>query len=197
MKKYCHCLSVLATALILLLITAPGVSAQCVTGTITAEIQLSGPYTGLYKYTIEFSWDTPQGLSNVTLDCGFECDPQLACQQTYAFDTPAGYSDGVPPPCQVEYYGEFNCSGNPSVGITHPIVKWDAIDTGSCEPGNMGSGTLCFYTNLPPLPDSPLPIIIEKDGQNVCQGIIIGDCPTLCSVPVEEASWGAVKTRFR
>ena len=46
-------------------------NAQCVDGTISAELQTDGPHAGLYKYTVVMNWSTTQGLSNVTLDCGF------------------------------------------------------------------------------------------------------------------------------
>lgn len=177
------------------IVSLPVVSlAQCVTGTVTAELQLAGPFMGLYKYTAEITWDTPQGLSNVTLDCGFDCDPELACAQTYLFEDPAGHSDGED--CEnVDYSGEFNCSGNPSIGLNKPIIKWDAIDDG-CVPASMGSATLCFYTNVGPHPDADLPVILIKNGLNVCEGTITGDCPALCTVPTEESSWGFIKGRY-
>jgi len=172
-------------------------SAQCVDGTVTAELMDAGPFAGLWKYTVDFTWDTPQGLSNVTLDCGFGACPEEVCDKTFAFDTPAGHSDGVPDPCTVEYAGEFNCDGNPSAGIDDPIVKWDAINTEDCEPGPTGTGTLCFYSELGPHPDAPLPIVIIKNGQNVCEGTIMGDCPIApCLVPTDEITWGGVKGKY-
>ncbi|NNE44873.1 MAG: hypothetical protein HKN12_11760, partial [Gemmatimonadetes bacterium] len=105
--------------LLLFLIPLPAQS-QCVSGTITAELQDSGPHAGLYKYTVDISWSTQQGLSNVTLDCGFGACPEGACAQTYAFDDPAGTSTGDNGSCVVNYLGEFNCSGNPSIGVTDP-----------------------------------------------------------------------------
>jgi hypothetical protein len=195
--RFCNCLLLaVVLGLFVLFVTPFTASAQCVSGTISSELQLSGPYAGLYKYTIEITWDSPQGLSNITLDCGYDCAPTLACQQQHEFDNPAGYSDGEPAVCQVDYVGEFNCNGNPSIGITYPIVKWNAVYSGGCEPGATGSGTFWFYTIIAPTPDSPLPIIIEKNGQNVCDGIVLGDCPTLCTVPVEDASWGEVKSHY-
>jgi hypothetical protein len=179
-----------------LLLAAGTVYAQCVTGTVTAEFQTTGPYAGLWKYTLEVEWDTPFGLSNITLDCGFGCNPEAACEKIYAFDTPAGTSTGEPEPCIAEYSGEFNCQGNPSVGITDPIVKWDALNNG-CEPGPTGSGVFCFYTNIPPVPDSPTPVTIIKDGQDVCTETIMGDCPALCPVANEGETWGFVKEQFK
>ena len=189
---------VLATAIVVslvLFVLTPHANANCVEGTVTATFQFSGPHAGLWKYTLEFAWDTPQGLSNVTLDCGFGACKEIACDGTFEFDSPAGQSDGEPAPCTVDYEGEFNCDGNPSIGFPDPIIKWDAIDNG-CEPGATGSGTLCFYSNFGPHPDSPLPIVLIKDGQNVCNGTIMGDCPSACTVPTEHLNWGALKVIY-
>ena len=186
----------LRTAIVVLILLIPGaVFAQCVSGNVVAESQTTGPFAGLYKYTVTFSWDTTQGLSNVTMECGFGLCPEYICQQIFMFDTPAGTTDGEPAPCTVDYAGEFNCNGNPSIGWTDPVVKWDAI-AGACEPGNTGSGVLCFYTNMGPSPESELPLFLVKNGQQVCQGTLTGDCPTACPVPIEQRSLGAVKALY-
>jgi hypothetical protein len=183
--------------LLTLMIAHPGAHAQCVSGTSTAELITTGPHAGLYKYTIDITWSTPQGLSNVTMDCGFGACPEESCTKIFEFDTPAGHSDGEPSGCLVDYAGEFNCSGNPSIGYTDPIIKWDALDMGGCEPGPTGSATLCFYTELGPFPATQSPVFLIKDGQNVCQGMIAGDCPAApCAVPVQESNWGAIKALY-
>lgn len=190
-KCYRGVTALLAAGLIVL--SAASVSAQCVSGSVEAEFQVSGPFAGLWKYTIDFSWDTAQGLSNVTLDCGFgECVNE-ACTAIWMFDTPAGTGPGDG--CTIEFDGEFNCSGNPSIGFTDPVLKWDAI--GECQPENMGSATLCAYTNIGPHPDSQLPIILIKNGQNVCEGEVTGDCPSPCTVPTEETTWGEMKALYK
>ena len=177
------------------------VSAQCLSGNVTAELQTSGTYAGLWKYTATVTWDTPSGLSNLTLDCGFGACPDEACLQTYLFDTPAGTSDGKtttgpPASCVAEYSGEFNCSGNPSIGWMDPIIKWDALG-GGCEPGKTGTGSFSFYTNLGPRSDSQLPMVLIKNGQQVCSGTLTGQCPEPpCVVPVEPTSWGKIKADY-
>ena len=188
--RYCA-IAVLAVAALLVLGVSPSF-AQCVSGTVTAEMQVGGPFVGLWKYTAEFTWDTPQGLSNVTLDCGFGDCVQEACTAIWMFDTPAG--TGVGDGCTIDFAGEFNCQGNPSIGYTDPVIKWDAV--GTCEAQNIGSATLCVYTNIGPHPDSQLPIILIKDGQDVCQGTLIGDCPSPCTVPTESVSWGQLKANY-
>jgi hypothetical protein len=177
---------------------APAAFAQCVTGTITAELQTSGPFEGLWRYCVQISWDTPRGLSNVTLQCNFTC-PAI-CNSGWAFESPAGQGDGVtsdphsvPGDCTVDFGGEFNCQGNPSIGLEGPVVKWDALDLGDgCEPGRTGSATLCFFVDLPPEPDQQAPIVLVKNNQDVCQGMITGDCPQ-CPVGTEPIDWSQFK----
>ncbi len=185
------------TAIVACAVLALGVNATfantCVSGTVTAQFIDSGPFAGLYKYTAEISWTTTQGLSNITLDCGFGQCPEAACEQTYLFESPGGTGTGDG--CTVEFDGEFNCQGNPSIGVTDPILKWDVV--GDCEAENTGTATLCFFTNLGPHPDAPLPIFIAKNGQNVCSGTIQGDCPAApCIVGTEKVNWGKLKGHY-
>lgn len=190
-----------ALVAVFIALSATLAGAQCVTGNVTAEFQTSGPFNNLWKYTAVVTWDTNQGLSNVTLECGFGACPEQACAQTYLFDAPGGTSDGTtgppnPQPCVAEYVGEFNCGGNPSIGWTDPVIKWDAVN-GGCEPEKVGTATLCFYTNLGPSENSQLPIVLIKNGTSVCEGTLTGQCPAApCTVPVEETNWGQVKAGF-
>jgi len=198
MTLFYRCALCIVVLLTLLVWNGAPVYAQCVTGTVTAELQIAGPFAGHYKYTLDFTWDLPQGLSNVTLDCGFGDCPLTACAHTFGFDDPAGFSDGedgLGAPCVVDYVGEFNCNGNPSIGLNIPIIKWDALDA-LCEPGPTGSGTLWYYSIAAPHTNALLPIILIKNGLNVCDGMVTGACPAICVVPVEESTWGEVKARY-
>lgn len=188
---------ILRIVVVALLILSPAAAlAQCVSGTVTSELQTTGPFAGLYKYTVDLTWDTPQGLSNITMDCNFGLCPDFICSQTFAFESIAGTSDGEPAPCTVDYVGEFNCNGNPSIGWTDPIIKWDAVYSGGCEPGNTGTGTFCFYTNMGPSPNQETPLFLIKNGQQVCQGMLVGDCPTGCPVPVQHKTLGGLKADY-
>ena len=179
---------------------APAAFAQCVSGTITSQLETSGPFAGLWKYTLDITWDTPQGLSNVSLTCDFDCGS--ICDAGWAFPDTAGTGAGivddensVPGDCDLPFVGEFNCSGNPSIGLMDPLVKWDALDGMGCEAGPQGSATLCFWVDLPPDPNSAAPIVLVKNGQNVCDGTIMGDCPQ-CPVGVDAFDWSQVKFQF-
>jgi hypothetical protein len=184
----------------LLVLAAPTAFAQCVTGTISSELVADGPFAGLWKYTVNLSWDVQQGLSNVALFCNFGCSD--VCAQTVAFEDTTGTGDGVlnddtsvPGDCVVPFTGGFNCRGNPGQGLPDPHIKFDALDMPECEPGATGTATLCFYTELPPS-DGEAPVVLLKNGQNVCEGMLVGDCPQ-CPVAVEKANWTKVKKAYR
>jgi hypothetical protein len=179
-----------------LLAPAPA-AAQCVDGTITAEFQSSGKYTGLWKYCLEFSWKTKQGLSNLTIDFGYlkECGTAV-CGDHWYFETPAGTSDGTDG-CTVEYVGEFNCQGNPSIGLVGPVLKWDAIATDDCEAEGEGTGKVCFYTPFGPQGGGDLATVLIKNGQNVCEGTIKGARPSACATDARRSTWGRIKSTYR
>ncbi|NNF05216.1 MAG: hypothetical protein HKN21_00515 [Candidatus Eisenbacteria bacterium] len=176
-----------------LCLVAATASAQCVDGTITSALEVGGTFDGLYKYTVTINWDTPQGLSHATLDCGFGNCASLACASNWYFDDPAGMgSGGSPNDCDFDFEGEFVCQGDPSIGFTDPVIKWDALETNGCEAENTGSAVLCFYTDVAPA-DGVLPIVLVKNGQSVCEGTILGDCPLPCPTPVEGTSWSKIR----
>ena len=183
-----------------IVLLAPAAFAQCVSGTINSALETSGPFAGLWKYTLDISWDTPQGLSNVTLSCDFQC--AAVCDAAWAFPDTAGTGPGinddedpVPGQCELPFAGEFDCRGNPSIGLAGPVVKWDALDGNGCEAGPLGSATLCFWVDMPPDPNSSAPVVLVKNGQNVCDGMIVGDCPQ-CPVGAEPIDWSQVKFQF-
>ncbi len=176
---------------------APSASSQCVSGTVSAELQKEGSWVGLYKYTIEIVWETPRGLSNVALDFGMEACPSSACAVDWFFDPTAGSGHGGDPnSCDFTFQGEFNCHGNPSIGVGYPVLKWDAISDGACEADGQGTAALSFYSAFPPT--SPLAsAILIKNGQFVCEGRVEGLAPLVCPVPVQRLSWSLVKSFYR
>jgi|GEM_PF-6554357 len=174
--------------------TSPAVSAPCVQGTISGVPQLTGPYAGLYEYTVDLAWSTPRGLSHVTLDCGFESCPAAACAVTWVFGEPAGSAPGEDG-CDLEFEGEFNCEGDDSIDMETPVLKWDAGDGEGCEAGREGTATLRFYTDVPPS-GGLTPVVLVKNGTEVCSGTLVGDCPLVCPTPVERLHWGVLKSRY-
>lgn len=200
MKRMLSPLPILLACSVILL--APAAHAQCVTGSISAELETSGPFDGLWKYTVDITWEIPQGLSNVAIQCGFDCATAI-CDAGWAFADTSGTGDGVtndetsvPGDCTVPFVGEFDCKGVPQLGLDGPTIKWDALDFPECESGTTGSATLCFWIDLPPEPESEAPIVVIKNGLNVCEGMLVGDCPS-CPVGVEAIDWSKVKVQFK
>jgi hypothetical protein len=175
--------------------------AQCISGSITASFPDDPGYEGLWKYTVELSWDTgAQGLSHSSIFLGLE-NLECVCNPTiFQFPNPAGLSDGedcnggVDP---VVYSGEYVCLGDPTipVGMGKPAVKFDHVDNPECEPGSSGSGTFCFYSPFPPAPFTVDPEGLGvKYGTNTCLGEFSGTPPQGdCSVPAQITTWGLMK----
>lgn len=195
-------------------LAVPAAAEDCITGTISAEMETTGPYTGLYKYTVEVDWSSEKGLSHVSLDFGLGQCVETACASTWLFPAPAGAgkSDEEARPairrggaktddddeegdCQVLFQGGFNCKGDPSTGFTDPVLKWDAMGGGPCEAGKTGTATLYFYTDIPPSYGQS-PTVMNKNGRNVCAGRLTGAIPIVCAVNAEPTGWGQLKLTF-
>lgn len=183
------------------LIPSLATAGECVSGSSAAALQSSGPFAGMWKYTLTVTWDTgSQDLSHLTFDLGLDDCPCVCDEGVIRFDTPAGDSDGHLPsgePCTVDYAGDFVCAGDPSIPEQDgPAVKWDPAE-GDCEPGRTGTGTFCFYSLNGPGAAGPGELWI-KFGQNTCTGPLTGDLPACngCPTPIEPATWGAVKSLF-
>lgn len=174
------------------ILAAPPASAQCASGVMTAELQTDGPYMGYYKYTLSFSWETPRGLSHIAMDSFFGDCPEAACAQTWLFGDIAGTATASAG-CTFDFSGEFNCSGDPSIGYESPVLKWDALDAGGCETGNAGTAVVSFYTDIPPSVGQS-PVVLLKNGRNVCEGTVSGVFPIACPVPTEPTTWGRIKS---
>jgi len=176
----------------------PFLSAQSTVQSVT-----TGPYAGLYKYTITITWDVgvhdPSHLDIlIGLDnCMCVCDPRL-----FRFPTPAGTSTGINGggACTVPYAGGYVCKGDPSIKntTTGPAIKFEPDET-LCSTDEAGTGTFVFYSPLPPSPIDIQPNAIAiKHGYDTCYGPIIGTLPMCdCSVPSNNATWGKVKSFYR
>jgi len=173
-------------------------------GTITASPNpdLMGPN---WMYTMELSWDTGTNYAlshaNLLLDPGLGTCTCADFQDALIWESPAGYSDGTPGGCQVDYEAYLECSGDPSIpGVDGFLLKFEPIENGSCEPGATGTGTFVFFSNLPPAPiDEDVLSVVDKFALQYCFGHLSGDFPAMACDPVssEESSWGNVKGMFR
>jgi len=179
--------------------------AQCfLSGHCVAEPNPDDPGLGEWRYCVTLSWDTGTQHAVSHLDLllaleGCEC----VCEE-FSFGVPdtAGSSTGVLPtgaPCTVCYYAEFECYGDPSIGVAEPLVKFDPYDD-DCGPDATGSGTFCFYTDWPPIPvELPNGLLALKAAGDTCFGELTGELPEcICGgTPTQDGTWGKIKAWFR
>lgn len=168
---------------------------DCLSGTSTVETVNSS--LGIYKYTVMITWGPlDHGLSHWDLLLGLDLCDDLCTEPPIAFDEIAGYTDGED--CDtVTFGGEFKCEDDPSIpGIEGPMAKFDPTDGQSCEPDKSGSGTFCFYSDLPPAQMTIDGLI--KFSTESCTGPVTGMLPTCGTTTATEASsWSSVKDLFR
>jgi len=169
----------------------------------TAEYVTAGEYAGIYRYTIDLTWDLgrrdPTHLDILVglLDCACVCDARL-----FRFVTPAGTSKGMNAAgaCEIQYAADYRCMGDPSIQGTTlgAAIRLHALD-GDCENLGTGSGSFVFYSPLPPGGEGQYgDAIALKQGLNTCYGVLIGELPMCdCTVPAGPTSWGRVKSVYR
>ena len=189
-------------AVVAIIVALPGLAlAACdISGSITASPNLDPMGPG-WMYTAVINWDTgsPYALSHMGLwldIAGGTCSCQ-DFQQAISFGSIIGQSGST---CPVDYYGDLNCQGDPSIpGVYGIVLKLEPVE-GGCEPGTMGQGTFVFYSDLGPAAiDEDALTLVDKFGQNFCFGSLTGDFPSMPCNPVGDAnsSWGSVKGMFR
>lgn len=203
-------LATMSAALLLAstLAVAPPASAVSDCASVSMTVTVSQPndpgFEGLYKYTVNGSWDITQfGLSHIdfflalkNLEC--ICDPRVV-----KFPALPGTSSGVNAvgACTVEYEGKYNCLGDPSIPaeLRAPTVKFNALDENGCDTGVTGTGTWSFYSPFPPAPFAVYADgVAIKHGQQVCTGDLAGRMPMGdCTTPAQAMSWGGVKGLYR
>lgn len=189
-----------AAALLALALPGLALAACDISGTITATPN-PDPMGPDWMYTAVISWDTGSqyALSHMGLwldIAGGTC----SCsdfQQAISFGPVIGSSGSS---CPVDYYGELNCSGDPSIpGVSGIVLKLEPVE-GGCEPGTTGTGTFVFYSNLGPTPiDEDAITLVDKFAGHYCFGSLSGDFPSMPCNPVgaESATWGSFKGMFR
>ena len=196
----------LITLAAMLLLAAVPAMAQCtIAGHVTAAANTDYPGLGAWMYTLEVSWDTGSQTALSHLDFIVE-QPNGNCDcgefaTTIDFAPIAGESNGEPDGCTVQYEAFLECNGDPSIPVEGILFKWEPImaDDG-CEPGPVGTGAFTFFSDLEPVAiDSDLPLIVEKNDGESCEGGITGVFPGLLCNPVatEATSWSQVKGVYR
>jgi hypothetical protein len=178
--------------------------AECsINGTITASPNpdANGP---AWMYSVEITWDTGTQYALSHMDIIMDvAGGTCSCQDFYdaiVFPDPIGTSDGDPS-CSVDYYGEINCQGDPSIpGVDGIALKFEPYESEFCEPGPTGVANFVFYSPLGPAPiDEEFPALVDKYSTSYCFGHLTGDFPSMACDPVhdEGKSWGNVKGMYR
>jgi hypothetical protein len=194
-------LSILATVVVVGLLV-PGLATAGVSATSSVDFG-TGEFEGYWCYTIDFTWDVPVDLSNVSVFVGLEgltcaCDPGI-----FVFPNPAGNStgsgeDGV---CSLDFVGSYLSAGDASLPPEYSdasAVRWDPSPE-VCNAGVTGSGTVIVYSLLAPGDASEIHpgSISVKSGLDTYVGDITGALPQAdCTVHGEHQSLGSLKARF-
>ena len=189
---------------LLVMTTAQLAFGQCsITGNIVANPS-ADPLDPDWTYTLTIDWDTgtPYALSHMDLlldTAGGTCTcADFSDALTWA--DPIGYSNGDPS-CTVDYAGNLECDGDPSIpGVDHILLKFEPIEGMGCEPGTTGTATFTFYSDLGPAPiDEDILSLVDKFAGNSCFGTLSGDFPAMSCDPVttDEVEWGGVKSLYR
>jgi hypothetical protein len=186
----------------IVVLVMPTVASAGVTATSTVSLG-TGQYAGYWCYTISYTWDSPQSLSNVGVFLGLEglecaCEPGL-----FVFPVPAGSSVGESDgeSCSIDYEGNYSCQeydGYPPEFANLAVVRFDPISE-PCEAGSTGSGTLTFYSLLAPgsTLQHPDKIVIKHGSEGTTLGSIIGPLPAAnCAVPSHVRSWSTIKIQY-
>ncbi len=177
---------------------------QCdISGTIVASTS-ADPMDPDWTYTLTINWDTGSqyALSHMNLlvdSAGGTC----TCadfQDALSWDDPIGYSDGDPS-CTVDYLGNLECTGDPSIpGVDDILLKFEPIEGLGCESGTTGTAVFTFYSDLSPAPvDEEILSLVDKFAGDSCFGSLSGDFPSMACDPVDvdKVEWGSVKSLYR
>jgi hypothetical protein len=194
------------TVLLTLLVfgTAQIALGQCdISGTIVATTSVD-PVDPAWTYTLTINWDTGSQYALSHMDLLLDtaggtctCDDFV---EALSWDDPIGYSDGDPS-CTVDYTGNLECNGDPSIpGMDGILLKFEPIEGLGCEPGTTGTAVFTFYSDLTPAPvDEDILSMVDKLAGNTCFGTLSGDFPAMACDPVDvdKVEWGGVKSLYR
>src|SRR6516165_2734300 len=105
-------------------VVASPAAAQCVSGTISVSVSNDPGFLGWYKYCVTTTWNLGvHDMSHLDLFLGLPDCPCICV-----------------------------CKGAPSLpaAMNGPAVKFQPDTSSTCDPLLAGSGTFCFYTQMPP-----------------------------------------------
>jgi hypothetical protein len=155
----------------------------------SAELISEGAFAGWYKYTYDVTWSLSRGLSHWDLVLKPACTQE---DHLFVFDTDIGgafdglstgknWSSSKPVVFTVSYEGDFEARGDPSIGLTNPLVKWEPI--AGDDPRKYGVGTFWFYSNVIPEYGTFDDIVVGKYGRYTKYGDLTGAYPSCQVIP--------------
>jgi hypothetical protein len=202
MKKRAKSVALLIAVLILCLAGSAPALADAVWGDGLAYVTSAPGFEGYWEYCYHIYWDTTEygghGMSHTTVYLALaEC--VCACDEGYfGFHEIAGVGVGEGG-CELDFYAEFDCDGDPHFPIEGPTVKFEPFED-PCEPGEVGWIHVCYFSLFPPTD----PTIFEdhlgiKFAQSVETGDLEGVLPYCdCEMsPTTESAWGVIKSLYR
>jgi len=183
------------------LLTAGLASADCyINGEISAEETNHALGAFTYTLVVDYDMDSQYGLShfNLLVDIlGGTC----GCSEigdAISFEDISGSMDVDG--CEIGFHNELLCDGDPSMGITGILFKFEPEEVDCGEPGSAGTITIQFYSDLGPEPiDEQAVTLSDKAGQEHCYGSLTGVFPGLECDPVanDTLPLGSLKGLYR
>jgi hypothetical protein len=188
-------------SLALLALTSVPTTAQAVWGTSTVEVPEAPGLEGYWLYQLNIEWDTTglggYGMSHISFFlelgvCDCACDGGIV-----TFDGIAGTGVGVDG-CELEFLGLYECTGDPSFPGNVPTIKYEYVES-ECEPDEMGAATLFFYSRFGPGDPCVHAGSLGIKAATVTEvGDLTGVLPLCeCGSPVEQSTWGMMKSLYR
>jgi hypothetical protein len=195
------CTLLLCAGLALPVVAAPA-AAQCISGTVSVSVSSDPGFLGWYKYCVTASWSLGvHDMSHLDVflglpDCPCICDPVFI-----RFAVPAGSASPSDNSCNLNFFGAYVCKGDPSLpsAMNGPAVKFQPDTSSTCDPLLAGSGTFCFYTQMPPAPPTTYANALAiKHSTDTCYGNLVGSLPLCdCELPTQPTTWGRLKSTYR
>lgn len=189
---------------VLVLFPGRASSQECITGTVTAEE--TSPGSGLWRYRTTLTYDVSHvdyapSHFNVLLGTLSSC--ACACSAgMFTFDLVAGTSPGTDRltglPGTVEYLGNTDCSGDPTLpDFPRFSIKWEPPAGSTVEPDLAGIALFSFLSPFPPGPITSATSAV-KFGGLTCGGSVTGTLPVCdCVTGIAPGSWGRLKVMYR
>ncbi|MFC1739224.1 PEP-CTERM sorting domain-containing protein [Planctomycetota bacterium] len=158
-----------------------------VTGSSATLITDGGLYDGWYLYEMNVEWALNYGLSHWDLVLKPEWDP---VDHLIEFPTPGGYSTSEEypdDPMAMGWTGFFELTGDPSIPVTDPLIKYNSPHDPPGEPDTYGYGTFNYFANIIPEYGTYSNVLIAKNDQETVFADYTGYYPS-CNIVPEPAT---------